>query len=249
MLSKAQIKHIQALRRKKQRYSEGLYIAEGNKIVQELLDNNSPVTQIFALGSWIIHNQATLDQSEINYTEVNDKDLKRISTLTTPNEVLAIVTIPTQVSITESNGLTLILDGVSDPGNMGTIIRTADWFGIKQILCSQDCVDIYNPKVVQATMGSIARINVSYIDLDEHLSKQKGMPILGMVLNGDDLYQNPLPEKGYLIVGSESHGISNEVLNLITQGLTIPNYGKAESLNAGMACGIVLSHYRMQHPA
>ena len=249
MLSKAQINHIQSLQRKKLRQSEGLYTAEGNKIVQDILDSNAQVSQIFAISPWLTKNRLKLDQLGINYTEVNEKDLKRISTLSTPSQVLAVIKIPKQTKPNhQSDNLILVLDGISDPGNMGTLIRTADWFGVNTILCSEGCVDIYNSKVVQATMGSIARITVTYLNITQHLAEHKDIPAIATVLNGEGLYKTTFPQKAFLIIGSEAHGISEEIITQAKQHVTIPNFGKAESLNAAMAAGIILSHYRLQHP-
>jgi TrmH family RNA methyltransferase len=178
-------------------------------------------------------------------TVVSDADLKKISALATPNTCLAVFKMPKEKKI-EASGLILALDSVRDPGNLGTIMRLCDWFGIQQLICSKETVDIYNPKVVQATMGSIARVNVSYVDLNDFLTNTS-LPVFGTFMNGDNIYKTALPQEGIIVMGNEANGISPELEKIIKNRLTIPRFGtiqKTESLNVATATAIVLSEFR-----
>lgn len=238
MLSKNEIKYIQSLYHKKQRQQEGLFIAEGPKLLRELLLSDFCIQKIYAVDKWLLNNH-TLQQA---VTIVSDADLQRISTLQTANEVLAIVQqkVPKK-NLTFSNNITLVLDGIQDPGNLGTIIRIADWFGITQIVCSHDTVELYNPKVIQSTMGSFIRTNIWYDDLNKALAKAS-VPIFGALLQGISIYAVSKPKEGILVIGSEGNGISESVSGFITNPITIPKIGGAESLNAAVATGIIVSH-------
>jgi RNA methyltransferase, TrmH family len=236
MLSKSEIKDIQSLSHKKFRDELNLFIAEGPKIVGELM-NLLPgqIKKIYGTPDWF-----KAHDMKANCCEITDEELKRISQLHTPHQVVAIIS-KFESKEPSGNSFSLYLDTIQDPGNFGTIIRTADWFGIKNIVCSEGCADLYNPKVVQATMASIARVNVFYEEKNNWLKKQSS-PVYAAVLNG-----RPLPEiektgKGVLIIGNESRGISDEVLQYAKNKLTIPKKGKAESLNAAVAAGIILAH-------
>jgi TrmH family RNA methyltransferase len=240
MLVKSQAKDIQSLGQKKQRDKLGLFIAEGPKIVTELLQT-ATVQQIYALKEWIDDNRNLLNHAEV--TEVSTAELEKISQLTTPNNVLAVLKKFDESPSIETKGrLTLVLDTIQDPGNMGTIIRTADWFGVDQIVCSENCADIYNPKVVQSTMGSIARVKVLYTDLQQWLLSHKEVNIYAALLNGEDVTAMNKPTEGIIVIGNESKGISDEILKLVNVKITIPQKGKAESLNAAVATAIILSH-------
>jgi RNA methyltransferase, TrmH family len=257
VITKAQIKYINSLRLKKNRQTQMQFIAEGVKIVDEILNSALQIDSIFATKEWI--NKSTVKYPLI---EVTEGELKKISSLESPNEVLAIVIIPeTKLDINSlSNELSLMLDNISDPGNMGTIIRIADWFGIKNIICSEDCVDIYNSKVVQATMGSITRVNCHYTNLENFLSSIKenikiserftDYKIYGAILNSESIYSKELTDKGIIIIGNESKGISSSLKEFITDGITIPGYSinlkenKAESLNVSVATGIICAEFR-----
>jgi TrmH family RNA methyltransferase len=191
--------------------------------------------------------------NKLEVFEISNKELDRISMLKTPNQVLALVSIPGQTMLKPSapDDLTLVLDEIKDPGNLGTIIRTADWFGIKKIICSENCVEIYNPKVIQATMGSIARVEVIYANLVSIFSElPKGVKIYGTVLDGKNIYKTELRQNSYLVIGSESHGISKEIMKYITDFITIPTYAassaQAESLNASIATAISFAEFRRQ---
>jgi TrmH family RNA methyltransferase len=240
MLVKLKIKYIQTLGQKKFREEEGVFIAEGPKLVTELLQmDNVVVKELFALEDWIRENQEVLGQTPV--TEITVSELERISGLTTPNKVLAIVEQFDKPGTIETAGkISLVLDNIQDPGNLGTIIRIADWFAVEQIICSPDTADVYNPKVVQATMGSIARVTIVYTPLAGWLKKEKTTAIYGAMLEGQDVTGMKRIKEGIIVFGNESKGISPELADLVNIKLTIPKKGKAESLNVAVAVGIVL---------
>lgn len=241
MLVKSQLKYIQSLGQKKSRDEAGVFIAEGPKIIYELLnDIPGQVKQLYALGEWIKMNPSL--PSSTGVVEVTGDELKKISQLTTPNQVLAIVNrFPAPADLTVANKITLALDTIQDPGNLGTIVRIADWFGVEQIVCSSDCADIYNPKVVQATMGSISRLHVLYVDLPAWLRSQS-VRIYAAALEGQDVTSMKKLTEGIIVIGNESKGISDEIMSAVNIKITIPRKGRAESLNAGVAAGVILSH-------
>jgi TrmH family RNA methyltransferase len=249
MLSKNQIKLIKSLESKKFRKREGLFVAEGPKVVGDLLRAGYQPHSIFATPQCSLSN-IPCSTSNIQLSTITDDELHRISFLQHPQEVLAIFHIPTPLNSSNlhlPSDICLALDGVQDPGNVGTIIRIADWFGINHIFCSLDTADIYNPKVVQATMGSLAHISVTYCDLVPLLRKAT-VPIYGTLLDGQDIYQQPLSREGIIVMGNEGNGISSEVRQLITNKLLIPNFNKnsetAESLNVAIATAITCSEFR-----
>ena len=239
MITKNQVKYIQSLGQKKWRDSEQVFIAEGPKLVNELLTAaNCKIIQLYALNEWI-------DQvkPDAEVTAVTTDELQKISQLSTPNQVLAIAEkIKWESEAVIKGNISLALDEIQDPGNMGTIIRLADWFGVKNIFCSINCADSYNPKVVQASMGSITRIRLEYNDLPAWLKKNNDLSSYATVLNGEDVTKMHKMNEGIIIIGNESKGISHEVLKLGSIQITIPRKGKAESLNAAVATGIILSH-------
>ena len=242
MLVKQKVKYIQTLGQKKFRQQEGFFIAEGPKLVRELLEADAAsVKEVYAVKEWIDDNKKFLYKTVV--TEITEIELEKISQLTTPNKVVAIVY---QYGVNETiivkGRITLALDNVQDPGNLGTIIRIADWFGVEQIVCSIDSADMYNPKVVQSTMGSIARVKVYYVELYEWLAAQKEVSIYAAALEGEDVTTMKKIKEGIIIFGNESKGISPQILNLASTKITIPRKGKAESLNAAVATGIILSH-------
>lgn len=241
MLSKSDIKYIQSLSEKKFREVEHVFVIESPKITDEALQHaDVRVKKIYALTNWIDANTSLLSNTTV--IAVSEYELNKISQLKTPNQVLAIVEMPWSEGFRlAEKSLALALDGIQDPGNMGTIIRIADWFGIKKMICSTDCADRYNSKVVQASMGSIFRIEMLYADLTEWLSLQD-VPIIGAGLNGEPLSAYPKPQDGVLVIGNESKGIRKEILPLVQRIITIPKTGAAESLNAAVATGIILSH-------
>ena len=239
MITKNQVKYIQSLGQKKWRDSEQVFIAEGPKLVNELLiATNCKIIQLYALKEWI-------DQvkPDIEVTEVTTDELQKVSQLTTPNQVLVIAEkIKWESGAIIKGNISLALDEIQDPGNMGTIIRLADWFGVKNIFCSMNCADSYNPKVVQASMGSITRVRVGYDDLRLLLENNKDLRIYATGLKGRDVTEMEKLNEGIIVIGNESKGVSDEVLKLANVQLTIPRKGKAESLNAAVATGIILSH-------
>jgi TrmH family RNA methyltransferase len=238
MLSKSEIKDIQSLSHKKFRKALKLFVAEGPKIVGELVQlTPGRIERIYALKEWI---EKSPDLDKLNVTQVSEAELEKISDLKTPNQVVAVIKQFEEKEF-DASSFTLYLDTIQDPGNLGTIIRTADWFGVKQVVCSKDCADLYNPKLIQATMASIARVSVYYDEANNWLQKQK-VPVYAATLDGDSLYDQPKKMNGVLIIGNESKGISAGVLALATQKITIPQKGDAESLNAAVAAGVILTH-------
>jgi TrmH family RNA methyltransferase len=239
MVSKNQIKLITSLQQKKYRNTNKLFFAEGVKVIQELLQSNFELEHLYST-------QDDFEEvSKGKKTLIDDNDLKKISALSTPNSCLAVFKIPVEKNKIES-GLILALDSIRDPGNLGTILRLCDWFGINQLLCSKETVDIYNPKVVQATMGSIARVNVNYLDLNAFIAQTK-LPVFGTFMDGVNIYKTSLPQEGIIVMGNEANGISAELEKLIQNRLTIPRFGdiqKTESLNVATATAIVLSEFR-----
>jgi TrmH family RNA methyltransferase len=239
MLSKSQISFIKSLHQKKYRKENGMFIIEGIKSIAEFIHSSYQVHSIYCLPQY----QSLLPKlpANIKLFEVNNAELDKISTLQTPQGILALVNIPKNRVLTVS-GLkgvfSLVLDGVQDPGNLGTIIRTADWFGFEQVICSAATVEIYNPKTVQATMGSLSRVNVFYEDLHTLLSTVK-LPVFGAVLNGSSIYQTDWGKEGLVILGNEGQGITPEIMELITHPVTIPRIGGAESLNVAISAAIL----------
>lgn len=245
MLSKNRIKYIQSLHQKKYRKNYQQFIAEGTKIVAEALQQRKyKVDTVYALEEWI-NNEVFLDR-DIRYQQVSSKDLKRISTLRTPNQVLAVLRMPEDVAVANSpeDDLHLVLEDIQDPGNLGTIIRIADWFGICQIYCSTTCVEYTNPKVIQSSMGSFLRVGLQYTDLIDLLKKHKTVPRYGAVLQGQNIYENSLEPKGFLVIGNESKGLSDELAGVLSNRISIPQYGRAASLNASVATGILCAYFR-----
>ncbi len=244
MLSKTIVKYIQSLAHKKLRDEHGVFIAEGPKVVAELLHSNKfPCKIICGLQSWMDDNAVLLRNiSAEDKIEINESELERISLLQTPNKVMAVFYKKENELTDLKNNFSLMLDEIQDPGNMGTIIRTADWFGIKNIICSNECADCYNPKVVQASMGSLSRVNIIYTQLEEFIHENKGISIYAATLTGKHLSSFNKLKEGIILIGNESKGVKENLLRLAAEQITIPKYGEAESLNAGVAAGIILSH-------
>jgi TrmH family RNA methyltransferase len=238
MLSKNQIKLIKSLESKKFRKREGLFVAEGPKVVGDLLRAGYQPHAIFST------------EPRPDAELITDDELHRISFLQHPQEILAVFHIPTPQESSNlhlPSDICLALDGVQDPGNVGTIIRIADWFGITHIYCSPDTADVYNPKVVQATMGSLAHVQITYCDLVP-LLREAAVPVYGTLLDGQDIYQQPLSREGVIVMGNEGNGISPEVRQLVSHKILIPNFNKntetAESLNVAIATAITCSEFR-----
>lgn len=238
-LSKNHIKLINSLRQKKHRQSHGLFVAEGIKVVNELLNSSLKVDKIFATDDF----SSEIYQKEI--IRVSEAELKKISALKTPNKVLGVFKFPKQEEL-QNSGLIVALDTVNDPGNLGTIIRLCDWFGVRQLVCSKDTVDCYNQKVIQSTMGSITRVNIVYTNLNQFIS-DSNLPAFAADMEGTNVYKTELPEEAILVMGNEANGISEEIENLIQNKLTIPRFGtiqQTESLNVATATSILLSEFR-----
>tara|TARA_B100001758_G_scaffold247927_1_gene268635 strand:+ start:12409 stop:13125 length:717 start_codon:yes stop_codon:yes gene_type:complete len=233
VLTNKQIKLIKSLSFKKHRIKHQLFVIEGQKMVAELLDSNHEIINLFATRDWIRENKVD------KVIQVTNSELVKISNQKSPNEVLAIVRIK-QNQIRYFDGITLVLDNINDPGNLGTIIRACDWFGVKQIICSTNTVDMYNPKVVQSAMGSILRVNVSYTDLSDYL-KNISKPIYGAYMNGENIEKIQFPNNLCVVMGNESHGISAELSQYIQYKASIRSVGNyVDSLNVAMATSIFL---------
>lgn len=246
MISKNQLKLIKALESKKQRKKNNLFLVQGEKNVAELFNSDFVIKQIFATAKYINEQGASLQQHGVLplTVEASEEDLKKAGTLVSNNSVLAIVECKVSaVPDIGENELILVLDQVGDPGNLGTILRVADWYGIKNVVCSPDCADFYNPKVIAATMGSFARVNVSHTELTPYLDVQN-KPVYGAFLEGKNIHQASLAQSGFIVMGSESHGISSAVEAFVSDKITIPNFGQAESLNVAMATGIILDNFK-----
>lgn len=249
MISKNQIKYIHQLELKKFRKQEGLFIAEGHKVVGDLLHEGFMPRQIFATQEWITDNPSLLPIINSQLIEVDLEELTRLSLLQHPQQVLALFPIPgEQTSFSSQNSLSLLLDNVQDPGNLGTIIRIADWFGIETIYCSIGTVDAWNPKVVQATMGSIARVHIIYVDPQQLFDcLPDDFPVYGTFLEGDNIYTQQLTQHGIIVMGNEGNGISDAVRHRVTRKLLIPDFHKgdtADSLNVAIATAITCSEFR-----
>jgi len=249
MLSKSKISLIRSLDQKKFRKQHGLFVAEGKKIILEILDSATfEIAELFLTSSALKEVSADIFAG-VELTEISDSELERISMLTTSSFGLALLKIPEDISpvVPKNDEPILLLDSIRDPGNLGSIIRLCDWFGVSQILCSEDTVDVYSPKVIQASMGSVCRVSVSYADIAQWLGTlKKNVRIYGTVLNGTSLQNTKLETPSVIIIGSESHGISKNILGFVTDKITIESvqcFG-AESLNAAIAAGIVLYEFR-----
>ena len=241
MISKNLIKQIKQLEQKKFRRREGLFVAEGPKVVGDLMKRWKPVS-VFATADYV-------PAVPIEVQQITDDELRRISFLQHPQQVIALFPLPEPASfIPDPSRLILALDGVQDPGNLGTIIRLADWFGISDIVCSIETADAWSPKVVQATMGSIARVNVTYTDLSELLAQlPQDVPVYGTLLDGDNIYHQPLTHGGIIVMGNEGNGLTGKVRRRVNRRLFIPSYRSddtAESLNVAIATAIVCAEFR-----
>ena len=232
MLTNNKIKLIKSLKLKKNRESHGLFVAEGDKLVQEFMDSDFVLESIYTSNS----------KGYPEAVKVSEKELARISNLKTANSVLALFRIPdSSLQLEElNNKVTIVLDNIKDPGNLGTIIRIADWFSIETIICSKETVDVFNPKVIQSTMGSLARVRIYYEDLPSILN-EFSVPLYGAVLDGKSIYKRTKLTEAAVVFGNESTGISAEIFNLVNHKITIPRFGGAESLNVAVSAGIICS--------
>lgn len=249
MLGKTQIKYIQSLWQSKYRRLHGTYLIEGEKIVTEYIRQSYPLSAIYAVDEWADENRDLLRKFESALTIINEQELKKISTLTTPNKVVALAKLPEIPSLEgmESllqKGLYLALESIRDPGNLGTIIRTADWFGIASIICSDDCVDACNPKVVQAAMGSLARMKIVYVKDLISLSGLSNLPVYAATLHGKNIFNEKLSGDAIILIGNESKGLSEKAIGLSTKQVSIPQFGQAESLNAAVAAAVIMAEFR-----
>lgn len=250
MLSKQITKIIQNLEKKKFREKYNLFKIEGEKLVAELLRSPLAVHAIIAYPEWIQANGHLLGKTQV--LETDEKGMKAISNFQSLPHVMALAEIPNHPYHPDevAGTLSLVLNGIQDPGNLGTILRIADWFGVSHLLCDRDCASIYNPKCVQASMGAIFRVHAYYLDLPETIRqlKAKGMPVFGTFLDGENIYTSPLPSQGLIIMGNEGKGIAEDIGQLADFRLTIPNFtptgASSESLNVGVATGIILSEFK-----
>lgn len=239
MLSKAQIKHIRSLSQQKYRNAEKLFIAEGDKIAREWLHSSYSIKLVVALQSWVAsHLEALEHHPEAEVVIVSEDELTRVSQLHTPNKVLLVVHALQEQAAPPGNEWTIVLDGLQDPGNMGSIIRIADWFGIGHIVSAPNTVDAYHPKVIQAAMGSHLRVKFYETDLSEYLASLQ-MPVLAATLEGENIYEAKQFPAAALIIGNEGKGIGEKIINLASHRVTIPRIGGAESLNAAVSTGIL----------
>ena len=239
MLSKNQLKFIRSLKKKKFRQTHQLFLAEGIKVVEELIKSPFIVHQLYATESY----SNILNVPDIQL--ISDKELGLVSDFSSPNQILGIFEIPKSKDLVKQ-GITLALDEINDPGNLGTIIRLCDWFGVAQLVCSENTVDCYNQKVVQASMGSLTRVSVNYVDLVSYLANEK-RTIYGTFLKGENIYSSKLEKNAVIVLGNEANGISNEIEQLVHKKITIPQFGEqqsTESLNVAMSTAIILSEFK-----
>jgi RNA methyltransferase, TrmH family len=247
MLSKATVKYIQSLQHKKVRDEEGVFFAEGPKLVKELLQGKIfTCKKIFALPEWVEMLSEKQQQEYASQTEViKDFELEKISALTKPNQVLALFEKKSvQLKPIVHHTISLVLDDIQDPGNLGTIIRIADWFGVENVICSLHTADMYNPKVVQSTMASLQRVNLIYTEIETWLGEHKNIPLFAATLYGEPLLTISNLKEGIIIIGNESKGISETLMKMNCKKITIPRFGEAESLNAAVAAGIIMYEVR-----
>jgi TrmH family RNA methyltransferase len=239
MVSKSQIKFVRQLAQKKQRDQQRLFVAEGHKVVQEFMNENHQLHQLFTSDSSLFssHQAKVVSQSE----------MKAMSALKTPSNAMAVFAKPNEQTLSQSK-LILALESIQDPGNLGTIIRLCDWFGIQDIVCSSDTVDCYNPKVIRSTMGSLARVQVLYKDLQAWLAGMQDCQIVATSMDGQSVYEFPFDKPTVLVIGNEGRGLSKQMEELATNVVSIPRYGGAESLNAAMATGIIVAEARRKNP-
>jgi len=250
MFTKNQAKLIKSLHEKKNRIELGLFLVEGEKSVSELLDSDFEIDFLLTTTEFFDRYGEKIREKSKTYEIINQFELEKVGTFETNNSALAVVKQKTNTSFeikdnlpAQAGEIVIALDEIKDPGNLGTIIRIADWYGIKNIVASKETVDFYNPKVITATKGSFSRVNIFYTDLKNFLSAQK-LPILGAFLDGENIHETEFPKNGIIVMGNESSGINKEIEKIITKKITIPSYGKAESLNVAIATAIVLDNWK-----
>jgi len=241
MLSKSQINLLKSLQQKKFRREHGLFIVEGHKSITEFINSAYKTEAVYYTHSF--DSKVLKLSQKINFCEISVTELEKVSSLKTPQDALALINIPKWPVLQHEQlkgKFSLVLDGIQDPGNMGTIIRIADWFAIGNIICSEDTVDAYNPKVVQACMGSLARVKVHYTSLTEFLPEIK-LPVFGALLDGENIYSTDFGKEGLIVMGNEGNGLRPEVQRMVNRAITIPRIGKAESLNVAIATALFCS--------
>ena len=252
MLTNNKIKLIKSLDKKRERVEAGCFVVEGEKMVRELLMSRFETIEVFAVQQYIDDLPANLKR-KAEITAIGERDLERISFLKTPNKAVALAKLPEKQPLPNLSDLNIALDNIQDPGNLGTIVRTAAWFGIGNVFCSPDTVDVYNPKVIQSTMGAIFKVNVTYCDLAELAStaRKSGIPMFGTRLDGENIYAAKLPKDAIVVMGNESKGLSAEISALTDSNLKIPSYAPPtadmESLNVSVATAIVCAEFRRQN--
>jgi TrmH family RNA methyltransferase len=250
VLSKNKIKLIRSLDLKKNRLAAGLFIAEGKKLIFDLLQSGIAVSEVFC--TQIIATELTGFKNDLKIEVVNMEELSRISFLKTTPDIVALINIPMPIIDWDEIkiNLTLVLDTIQDPGNLGTIVRLADWFGIRNIICSEDCADLYNPKVIQSTMGAFARVKVHYVSLDNFLNRAKelNIPVYGTFMDGENIFKCELTSNGLIVMGNEGNGISDKTTPFISRKISVPSYPPgiptSESLNVAIATSVVCSEFR-----
>ena len=238
-ISKNQLKLITSLSQKKYRQKHNLFIAEGVKVLNELLNSTFEIETLFCTDDF----ETTISEKKV--VRISETELKKVSTLKSPNKALGIFKIPKEKAL-QNYGLTIALDAINDPGNLGTIIRLCDWFGVIQIVCSKDTVDCYNQKVVQASMGSLTRVSIHYTDLENYITKSN-LDTFIADMDGENVYKTKLPKEGILIMGNEANGVSKEIKSLLQYKISIPRFGETqetESLNVAAATAILLSEFK-----
>ncbi len=243
MLSKQQLSYLRSLHQKKFRQMYGKFLVEGDKLVRELLTSGFKVDAIYAVSGW----RGAAERQKIEKITVTEDELAKISTHETPNQVVAVAEIRAQEHIAplaDLSGLVVCCDNLNDPGNAGTIIRTADWFGVEYVFLSPNSVDVYNPKTVSAAKGSLFRVKCVYMDLKELFARHPGMKVYGAYMEGVNIYKTEVSPNAFVLIGNEANGISPELEELVSNKISIPNFGKAESLNAAVAAGIIISEFK-----
>ena len=249
MLSTNQRKYIQSLHQKKYRQQHGAFLVEGAKSVQEVLDSDFTIDVLVATEAFCKENAVLTDHQRLPIEIVSATELERIGTLESNNAALAVVRTKENLPlVADSDEIVLVLDDIRDPGNLGTILRIADWYGIRKLICSETTADVYNPKVISASKGSFTRVSWWYGDLVNFFTQQKSAnaekSVYGAFLGGDDVHQTKFEVSGYLVMGNESNGIRPELASFVTQKITIPRYGGAESLNVGIATAIIIDNWK-----
>ena len=241
-ISKNQLKLITSLSQKKYRQKHDLFIAEGVKVLNELLNSTFEIETLFCTDDF----EATISEEKV--VRISETELKKVSTLKSPNKALGVFKIPKEKAV-QNSGLTIALDAINDPGNLGTIIRLCDWFGVTQLVCSKDTVDCYNQKVVQASMGSLTRVSIHYTDLENYITKSN-LDTFIADMDGENVYKTKLPKEGILIMGNEANGVSEEIKSLLQHKISIPRFGETqetESLNVATATAILLSEFKRSY--